>query len=266
MKNTKIDLSYMDLFKSTEIDLRNMEQSTRLLLQYENYLSKIETLNDKKENFTNRILFDEILSIGNISNSQMDSLYDVLENKIDQKKELYSINSILSNIENNNSAIGIRNKNNYVGAYDYQNNCSIVKFENIDIIYIETLLEEIIKLYIENYNKPEDIMIKPIIVSAMISLFQCFNDGNTRTSNLVRNIKIWRETNTFFDVQNDIPILYNYTLNTSEQLIRDMRCAVIDIALYKNMESLNGYINKVLTLMENEISYQTNNISNYSRR
>lgn len=136
MKNTKIDLSYMDLFKSTEIDLRNMEQSTRLLLQYENYLSKIETLNDKKENFTNRILFDEILSIGNISNSQMDSLYDVLENKIDQKKELYSINSILSNIENNNSAIGIRNKNNYVGAYDYQNNCSIVKFENIDIIYI----------------------------------------------------------------------------------------------------------------------------------
>lgn len=109
-------------------------------------------------------------------------------------------------------------------------------------------------------------MIKPIIVSAMISLFQCFNDGNTRTSNLVRNIKIWRETNTFFDVQNDIPILYNYTLNTSEQLIRDMRCAVIDIALYKNMESLNGYINKVLTLMENEISYQTNNISNYSRR
>lgn len=266
MGNVKIDLSYMDLFKVLKVDEKNKDISSNILSMYESYLNTLDDLGNKKENFVNRILFDEVLSIGNISNSQMDDLFDVLDNKTDSNKELHKINEILSGIENNQSAIGIRNKNNYVGAYDYENDCSIVKFENIDIEHINSIMEEIMYLYSKKGECAEDVIIKPIIISAMISLFQCFNDGNTRTSNLARSIKFWRDTNHFFGTKIEMPILYNYTLNTNKDNIRDMRNLVIDIAINKNIDSLNDYINKSLVLMENEINYQVNNALNYKNR
>lgn len=245
-------MSYLDLFLNLKLSDNNFLLLYEVVNLYSNYTNTINLLNNK-EMFLNRFFFNEIQSIVNINYEQTNILYDIFEKiKKNDSFKLDDISYILTTSNNNGSNSMIRDKVNFVGLVDSKTNKNIIKVLNLDSNDIRIIMNEILNLFNKHVTNIYEGFINSILISGMVGLLQCYNDGNTRTANFIINLKT-------FDLVKDTidsPAIFNYILNNNLEYIRLAIASIINIAEYKNSECINDYVSIILDILKNEVKYQ----------
>ena len=133
-----------------------------------------------------------------------------------------------------------------------------------DIHYLTLDINDIdyaMNLFFEYYNSNDsfnEIFIKPYLIHGMLAGLQVFNDGNTRLSRLLQNVKLYKLTNKHADYNFENPALY--ITKTYFPYRYEYRDLIMKLAINPNEENLNNWIKFNLRKTEDSLYKESENI------
>ena len=246
--NKFITESYME--QMDKLNELNKEQLKHYLMVLKNADIKDNQKLEKEDSF--------LLSLY-MQSERKHAIDELLKHEILKEDVLLKTHNILLQGTNNSNTNNLKYRDNnrtFVGTYE--NGIRNIHYLTLNCNEIDYAMN----LFLDYYNEKDsfdDIFFKPFAIHGMLAALQVFEDGNTRLSRLLQNIKLYKLTNKLGNYNFSNPTLYVTRTYFPHRL--EYRNLIAKLAIDTNEENLNNWYSFNLKRAEETIWKNDENIN-----